>query len=947
MARPCSVFISSTAEDLKDYRLAARDAVLSVGLRPEMMEYFAAGGGPPLSECLTRVSPSELVIVLVAQRYGWIPPDQTDSTAKSITWIECNHAAQLGHDLLVFVQDPNVAWPVECTEPYRLTEAFNAGLFTPDLPAEIYRNVAQLKEFRQWLEAGRTCAFFSTPDDLRAKVVHGLYSWLEKNPEFKPVGTRPMDPRSYLEWLRAQTATIDIRGLGEGAGRARNFPIEDLYVPLTTPRNPADHADGRVLMNLDQALAQRRLVIIGDPGSGKTTFIRRITFAMAIAAGEGAARPGIVGRLISLLVELTSAPHGPKKARFPLFIRIAELIDHVDECRRQPGRGTPVEYDSPEWIVHFLAARSAKFGWGLNREFFSGKLESGEAIILLDGLDEAPDRDLRERAARLFENSTQAYRGCRFVVTTRPQSYIGESVLRGFHEANIEPLTPEAVEIFLDRWCRGLYPKNARMAEEHRQDLSQALRARPEIGTMTRNPVMLTALAVVHWNERRIPEQRAELYESILKWLSRQREKRPGREKSERSLALLGALALAMLNHPQGRQVRVTLDWAAAAVSPHFGPTGPEERLRRASQFLEQEAADSGIIVNRGGNLQFWHLTFQEYLAAQAIAGEVENEQIRVLFHNGNIYRPEWRETALLMAGILRSKPRVDRLVTAILERTGPTLDEWVRTVALLEAMVNDLSPLDYHPADDRYPQLMDAVLGIFNRDNVDGVEFSQRLEAAETLGRAGDPRIKRENWVRITSANLPVFEIGRYPVTVAEYRLFVEDGGYSKLHWWRAGGFERWRVPDEWEEQQQHPNRPVVNVNWYEVSAYAAWIGGRLPTEAEWERAASGAEGRTYPWGNKEPDEKMANHMNSPGHPTPVGLYPKGATPEGIFDMAGNVWEWVEGRFESEENSGVLRGGSWNSGIADLRCKARGRGRRVGQSSVLGFRLARDIPAG
>src|SRR5690242_13483656 len=115
MARTCSVFISSTAEDLKEHRLAARDAVLAVGLSPVMMEYFAAGSGPPLSECLTRVSPCDLVIVLVAQRYGWVPPDQPDSAARSITWLECDHAAQRGRDVLVFLLDPNAAWPVERT----------------------------------------------------------------------------------------------------------------------------------------------------------------------------------------------------------------------------------------------------------------------------------------------------------------------------------------------------------------------------------------------------------------------------------------------------------------------------------------------------------------------------------------------------------------------------------------------------------------------------------------------------------------------------------------------------------------------------------------------------------------------------------------------------------------------------------------------------------------
>src|SRR5260370_36205562 len=122
------------------------------------------------------------------------------------------------------------------------------------------------------------------------------------------------------------------------------------------------------------------------------------------------------------------------------------------------------------------------------------------------------------------------------------------------------------------------------MAEEHRKELSEALRARPEIRSMTRTPVMLTALAVVHWNERRLPEQRADLYDSILTWLSRQREKKPGREKAERCLTLLEVLALAMQNHSLGRHVRVSTGWARQALAPEFGHASESERFRRGEQ---------------------------------------------------------------------------------------------------------------------------------------------------------------------------------------------------------------------------------------------------------------------------------------------------------------------------------------------------------------------------
>jgi formylglycine-generating enzyme required for sulfatase activity len=151
------------------------------------------------------------------------------------------------------------------------------------------------------------------------------------------------------------------------------------------------------------------------------------------------------------------------------------------------------------------------------------------------------------------------------------------------------------------------------------------------------------------------------------------------------------------------------------------------------------------------------------------------------------------------------------------------------------------------------------------------------RLEAAEALGQAGDPRLRpdQDNWVAIPACaflmgaqkqdctqpnydlkanehespvhevRLAAYQVSRYPVTVEEYQRFVEDDGYHKKAWWKDGGFGEWSQPDEWEGQLLHLNRPVVNVSWYEAAAWCTWTGGRLPTEAEWERVARGLQGQ------------------------------------------------------------------------------------------------------
>ena len=209
---------------------------------------------------------------------------------------------------------------------------------------------------------------------------------------------------------------------------------------------------------------------------------------------------------------------------------------------------------------------------------------------------------------------------------------------------------------------------------------------------------------------------------------------------------------------------------------------------------------------------------------------------------------------------------------------------------------------------------------------------------------------------------NLSGYRIGRYPVTVNEYLSFVGDGGYEEKSYWKEGGFEKWKEPGSWQEQVDHLTWPVVGVSWYEATAYAAWAECRLPTEAEWERAARGTTGRRYPWGDAPPNDRLANFVVSPwegGHLTPVGAYPLGETPERISDLAGNVWEWCSDLFDGEYygkspkedpkgpdrstrgGACVLRGGSWFALSEGLRSASRFGVPPVYRGDGIGFRVA------
>ena len=113
MTKSYKVFISSTAEDLRGYRQSARDAILPLDMHPVMFEYSPATANPPLEECLSRVRTCDVLVVIVAHRYGWIPPDQPGRHRKSITWLECEEAVKSGEEVLAFLLDDSVAWPEE------------------------------------------------------------------------------------------------------------------------------------------------------------------------------------------------------------------------------------------------------------------------------------------------------------------------------------------------------------------------------------------------------------------------------------------------------------------------------------------------------------------------------------------------------------------------------------------------------------------------------------------------------------------------------------------------------------------------------------------------------------------------------------------------------------------------------------------------------------------
>jgi iron(II)-dependent oxidoreductase len=155
---------------------------------------------------------------------------------------------------------------------------------------------------------------------------------------------------------------------------------------------------------------------------------------------------------------------------------------------------------------------------------------------------------------------------------------------------------------------------------------------------------------------------------------------------------------------------------------------------------------------------------------------------------------------------------------------------------------------------------------------------------------------------------HLDTYYIDRYPVTCGQYREFIAADGYRNACWWSLEGWQ-WlqenpvAQPLYWSADSAWDNHPVCGVSWYEADAYARFAGKRLPTEAEWEKAATWdvatEQQRLYPWGEEFPSTSRCNHDNAVGQTTAVDAYPTGQSAYGCYDMLGNVWEWTDSWFD------------------------------------------------
>jgi formylglycine-generating enzyme required for sulfatase activity len=367
-----------------------------------------------------------------------------------------------------------------------------------------------------------------------------------------------------------------------------------------------------------------------------------------------------------------------------------------------------------------------------------------------------------------------------------------------------------------------------------------------------------------------------------------------------------------------------------------------------ARQLLSDARDFASLLLERGaGEFGFIHLTFQEYLAAIAVAQRGQSDlQPVVDILADHIDDARWREVSLLTIGHMGIIQQRDEAAGDVLLR----LMERKPGKAGAAIVLAGEAVLDTWPGGvtGRCRDTVKEALLATMTDS-DNVKPVMRARAGSLLGALGDPRDLDEmvpvpggvfimgderNGDERPSHTVHVdgFRIGKYPVTNQQYAKFVAATDHGPPQHWRAKTPPR----DIW-------NHPVINVSWYDTCAYCDWLSEvrgekvRLPTEAEWEKAARGTDGREYPWG-KDPDPNKANSRHTKiGAVSAVGCFPTGQSPYDCLDMAGNVLEWTSSLHKPypyrpddgrEDRSVIkirtLRGGSWYNSDGIVRCAYR-----------------------
>jgi hypothetical protein len=825
-----------------------------------------------------------------------------------------------------------------------------------------------------------------------------------KNTESGPATLKahlpPIVPPEYTDWLLGQCGEMELMGLEikHGSGVLLNH----IYTPLVT--STRSETEGRVASRPrtkpnDELLAEHRekpqllldlfhkksLYVSGDPGSGKSTFCRWVTWLMCKGA-----LPTMDGRLAPPELYREEFP-SQLRGMLPVPVRLRDFWTHlpVPSGGRSLGLGG-LEVALSKWLAELKPP-------GLEWACLKAHLDRGSAVLMLDGVDEVPsmlkaaDREWypREMLLDVLARAVKGWTGAgnRVLVTSRPYGLVGEQQKRlGLEDAPIQGLDVELQALLVRRWFIVLMG-GLDLGLEESSDMIDHLHGERSLDDLAVNPLLLTAMCIIYHEGKRLPEDKYELYDRIVNTVLHKRYP-PVKERVSAIRGRLGAIAFGMHTGEGLGQERESPEASASDREMdrllqryHELDGSTDKGLTDTVHVRDDLLSQSGLLVSRGDDrASFYHLSFQEFLAAERlfISKGWERDSLAALMLQRGA-SAGWRNTLSFLFGSVVTKfnPRAgaDLLQDVVGRLELPPVDPakrgqggsaWNLAIVLgdcLEILVG------------RGASVPEDLSGFFQQAVKQAIEqeiaVKDRHTLAVALSRLRDRRISEDlcvkghpddyrGYVRIPAGRYVYgddkkpftmrepFWLSRYPVTNAQYALFMKKGGYKDMdiwsdegrHWLKIEGVSQ---PEYWRDPRfSGPDQPVVGVSFWEAEAFARWAGGSLPTERQWEAAARGREGYTYPWGDNWEDGICNSRESGLQGTSAVGIFPRSRSSEfGLDDMAGNVIEWCVDYWDKKASDRVIRGGGWI--LVSGRCRAsyRSRGDPADRGDDLGFRVA------
>lgn len=807
----------------------------------------------------------------------------------------------------------------------------------------------------------------------------------------------PPDPEAlqaqigaYLTWLLDRAGTIELRGIQRQGEQVVQLPLEKVYVPLAA----STYGRRSAAIEMDEILRLgRRLILTGGPGSGKTTVLLHIAWslAQAIAADDLALARKLVGFEPATWERATKEkPDEVESLPLPIFVPLSLYAGY----RR--GVKTKEDRTLAAFISHYLFDRQTSFD--LPADFFRLLLRQGQAVILLlDGLDEVPDESERVQVRQAIEDLVTGRENMRIVVTCRINAYQGRTALgKGFREIAVQPLKEKQMAALVRQAYAHIYQHDPLRREQKTEELQQGIaqleserqkRLGQKATRLIDSPLLVRLMLIVHYRERRLPEQRAELFMKatdamLLPDYAPDVETADfigqfvgGNMEVHRDMMQHLAFHMHRRGEKQGREIAERDLRRVLSAEPAYAPlVDPLVQLTRLRGTLLEE---------RLGRYRFLHLAFQEYLAARYLAEIVRSEggiqAVMAFLGKGPLLESWWREVILLIAGYFSvTSPQtaqafLERL--ANIDKAAPDRETLSPEEQLAGAELAAVGWLEW-PAQraELGRRLTTRLVALIFTD--ESLPVTSRIAANPTLAQLGDSRpgvgyIEKQGqkipdiaWGKEVPAGTHAYQdttvaiqqsfcLARFPVTQDQFQCFLDAPDFDEQAWWTG-------IPES-EQKLSAPafpygNHPRERVSWYQAIAFCRWLSDKLgyivdlPHEYEWEVAARYPDQRLFPWGDEFDRAKANTRESGIRKTTPVGSFPAGRNSTlALYDLSGNVWEWCRNKFADPDARDTmeistgwrpLRGGSWNLIHDDARASSRVNYHSDDRYHVVGFRL-------